>query len=91
MTLLGRWIALRELGGGRQIVEDEVRTRLSDISPRRRREHEASSLFAKRTRWSEPRELTSRVPTKRSRWTKDDLKLHFSGKRAGRCGAGDQQ
>ncbi len=80
MTLLGYFGSLRELGGSRRIVEDEVRTRLSDYHLRRRREHEASSLFAKRTRWSEPRELTSRVPTNEVAKTKDDLKLHFSEK-----------
>ena len=77
MTLLGYFGSLRELGGSRRIVEDEVRTRLSDYHLRRRREHEASNLFAKRTRWSEPRELTSRVPTNEVAKTKDDLKLHF--------------
>jgi hypothetical protein len=80
MTLLGYFGSLRELGGSRRIVEDEVRTRLSDFHIRRLRENETSSLFGKRTRWSEPRELTSRVPTNEVAKTKDDLKLRFSDK-----------
>ncbi|MBL9007834.1 MAG: hypothetical protein JNJ46_26485 [Myxococcales bacterium] len=76
----GYFGSLRELGGSRRIVEDEVRTRLSDYYLRRRRLGEARSLFGKRTRWSEPRELTSRVPTNEVARTKDDLKRRFSEK-----------
>jgi len=77
MTLLGYFGSLRELGGSRRIVEDEVRTRLADFHLRRRRENETTGLFGKRTRLSEPRELTSRVPTNEVAKTKDDLKLRF--------------
>jgi ATP-dependent helicase YprA (DUF1998 family) len=62
MTLLGYFNALRELGGSRRIIEDEVRTRLSDYG-RRRRLDPQDSLFADRHIDFEVLELTSRVPT----------------------------
>ncbi len=80
MTLLGYFSSLRELGGSRRIVEDEVRTRLTDYFQRRLRIGESQGLFRKRSRWSEPRELTSRVPTHEVAQTKDDLKLRASEK-----------
>ena len=62
MTLLGYFNALRELGGSRRIIEDEVRTRLSDYGWRRRLEPN-NQLFADRQIGFEVLELTSRVPT----------------------------
>ena len=38
MTLLGYFNSLRELGGSRRIVEDEVSTRVAQYSRRRRRD-----------------------------------------------------
>ncbi|MBK8257913.1 MAG: helicase [Polyangiaceae bacterium] len=63
MTLMGYFNSLRELGGSRRIVEDEVHNRLSDYHLRRARGGGAPNLFAERSRWAEPRELTSRVNT----------------------------
>jgi hypothetical protein len=62
MTLLGYFNSLRELGGSRRIVEDEVRTRLDQYSRRRRRDPE-DNLFANRSISYEVLELTSRVST----------------------------
>jgi hypothetical protein len=62
MTLLGYFNSLRELGGSRRIVEDEVKTRLDQYGRRRRREPE-DKLFSNRTISYEVLELTSRVST----------------------------
>jgi hypothetical protein len=62
MTLLGYFNSLRELGGSRRIVEDEVKARLEDYG-KRKRENETEGLFANRTIAYEPVELTSRVST----------------------------
>jgi hypothetical protein len=62
MTLLGYFNSLRELGGSRRIVEDEVRTRVAQYSRRRRVEPE-DRLFSDRSIGYEVLELTSRVST----------------------------
>jgi hypothetical protein len=61
MTLLGYFNSLRELGGSRRIVEDEVTTQVERYQSRRRRDP-VDTLFVKR-KIGEPRELTSRVST----------------------------
>jgi hypothetical protein len=61
MTLLGYFNSLRELGGSRRIIEDEVRNRVSLYS-RRKRLEPLEDLFSDRTIY-EPIELTSRVST----------------------------
>jgi hypothetical protein len=61
MTLLGYFSSLRELGGSRRIVEDEVTSQLRRYGNRRRRDP-LDTLFAKRE-IGEPLELTSRVST----------------------------
>ena len=62
MTMLGYFNSLRELGGSRRIVEDEVRTRLSDYW-RRRRKDPKDDLFADRYISYGVLELTSREST----------------------------
>lgn len=62
MTLLGYFNSLRELGGSRRIVEDEVKASLANYG-KRQRDNEPVSLFADRTIADEPVELTSRVST----------------------------
>lgn len=79
MTLLGYFNSLRELGGSRRIVEDEVRTRLAEYS-RRRRLEPADTLFASRDIGYEVLELTSRVLTNDVAETKRRLALPFSDK-----------
>ena len=77
MTLLGYFNSLRELGGSRRIVEDEVRTRLAGYSSRIR-VGEATCSFADRLIKHEPVELTSRVPTNEVSATKRNLGLAHS-------------
>ena len=62
MTLLGYFNSLRELGGARRIVEDEITARLRKYQERKR-EGEAKGLFANRAIAYEVVELTSRVTT----------------------------
>jgi hypothetical protein len=76
MTLLGYFNSLRELGGSRRIIEDEVSTRLSGYGSRRR-EGEVDSPFADRTIAFEPVELTSRVSTDKVAEAKRRLALPF--------------
>ena len=80
MTLVGYFNSLRELGGSRRIVEDEVRTRLVDYGRRRRRRDMDQRLFADRKQFAEPRELTSRVSTNNVADTKRRLDLPFREK-----------
>ncbi len=80
LTLLGYFNSLRELGGSRRIVEDEVATRLVDYGFRRRRVGETSGLFEDRPRLTEPRELTSRVSTNEVADTKRRLALSHHDK-----------
>jgi len=79
MTLLGYFNSLRELGGSRRIVEDEVRARLGQYS-RRRRLEPADGLFSDRPIAYEPLELTSRVSTSEVAATKRRLALPFQDK-----------
>jgi hypothetical protein len=79
MTLLGYFNSLRELGGSRRIVEDEVKSRLERYS-QRCRENESSSSFADRKINDEPSELTSRVSTDKVADTKRRLALSFHDK-----------
>ena len=62
LTLLGYFNALRELGGARRIVEDEVFSKLQNYG-QRLRVGEAEGLFANRPKMREVEELTSRVTT----------------------------
>lgn len=62
MTLLAYFNSLRELGGARRIVEEEVQNTLKGRGVRRRL-GEKWGLFRDRTLYSEVMELTSRVTT----------------------------
>ena len=76
MTLLGYFNSLRELGGSRRIIEDEVRTRLAQYGRRRRREP-TDSLFSDRSISYDVLELTSRVSTNDVAAAKRRLALRF--------------
>lgn len=76
MTLLGYFNSLRELGGSRRIIEDEVSTQITNRS-HRKREGEADSPFADRTISYEPAELTSRVSTDKVAEAKRKLAVPF--------------
>lgn len=77
MTLVGYFNSLRELGGSRRIVEDEVRSRAMRIGTRRR-VHEAVTLFRERTIDFECVELTSRESTDKVKRAKARLDLPFA-------------
>ncbi len=62
MTVLGYFNSLRELGGARRVVEDEVCSQVTSRG-RRKRVGEADGLFENRKIAYEPVELTSRVST----------------------------
>ncbi len=77
MTMLGYFNSLRELGGTRRLVEDEVRSRLSQYAKRRRiGEGEAESPFVDR-QIGEPQELTSRYSTSQVARTREALGTPF--------------
>jgi hypothetical protein len=76
MTLLGYFNSLRELGGSRRIIEDEVRTRVAQYSRRRRRDPN-DNLFSDRTISYDVLELTSRVATNQVATAKRRLALRF--------------
>ncbi|MFM7470307.1 MAG: helicase-related protein, partial [Nodosilinea sp.] len=78
MTLLGYFNSLRELGGSRRIVEDEVTSRLKQYGKRLRyQEEEEKGLFRGRDIEGIPEELTSRVSTNQVANTKRRLALPF--------------
>ncbi len=64
MTIVGYFNSLRELGGARRILEEEVRSTLRAYGARRRL-GETDALFQDRTTFSDVVELTSRESTKR--------------------------
>lgn len=77
MTLLGYFNSLRELGGSRRIIEDEVGSRLEGYGGRKR-EGEVDGLFTSRKISYEPVELTSRVSTSEVAVAKQRLAVSFS-------------
>ncbi|MBI3269059.1 MAG: helicase [Planctomycetes bacterium] len=79
MTLLGYFNSLRELGGSRCIVQDEVRARLGGYSTRLR-DGETNGPFADRDIAYEVVELTSRVSTDKVAEAKRRLALAFAEK-----------
>ncbi|MBU47172.1 MAG: helicase [Deltaproteobacteria bacterium] len=81
MTLLGYFGSLRELGGSRRIVEDEVNARLMSYDDRLRvGESKQEGWFAKRKIDDSPVELTSRVSTSDVAKAKRKLSLDFHEK-----------
>ncbi|MGZ5441155.1 MAG: DISARM system helicase DrmA [Thermoanaerobaculia bacterium] len=79
MTLVGYFNALRELGGSRRIVEDEVRSRLTAYGERKRA-GQSSTPLANRQIDADVLELTSREPTNKVSETKRRLGLAFHTK-----------
>ncbi|MEI6427487.1 MAG: DISARM system helicase DrmA, partial [Pseudanabaena sp. ELA607] len=82
MTLLGYFNSLRELGGSRRIVEDEVSTKLQKFSDRRRisDSDQSRNEYFRDRQIRAPLELTSRVSTSDVADTKRRLELGFAEK-----------
>lgn len=79
MTLVGYFNSLRELGGARRVVEDEVGSRLLGYDTRKRL-GETEGLFQKRQIAYEVVELTSRESTSRVSEAKRRLEQVFQDK-----------
>ena len=79
MTLVGYFNSLRELGGSRRIVEDEVASRVAGYGDRKR-VGEAQGSFADRQIARDVCELTSRESTDKVSETKTRLAIGFSEK-----------
>jgi hypothetical protein len=78
MTALCYFNALRELGGARRIVEDEVRDRVGRYGTSRRRIEPPDAVFVDR-QIGDPLELTSRVSTDDVAAAKTRLEKSFYG------------
>jgi hypothetical protein len=79
MTLVGYFGSLRELGGTRRIIEDEVNSRLQSYGSRKR-VGESAGLFANRKIAEDVIELTSRESTDKVANAKRKLGLPFHEK-----------
>lgn len=74
MTLVGYFNSLRELGGMRRLVEDEVRRRIARFDEDKRpHDYHGPHPWAARRTLKEPAELTSRESTERVKETKHRL------------------
>ncbi len=77
MTILGYFNSLRELGGARRILEEEVQNTIKGYGARRRIGEERG-LFRDRKRFSEVLELTSRVTTNKVAEARRRLECGFN-------------
>ncbi len=84
MTVLAYFNSLRELGGARRIVEEEVQNTLRRYGGRLRIGQERR-IFQDRPRFVEPLELTSRVSTAEAAKARERLALSFHEKRRVDC------
>lgn len=79
MTLMGYFNSLRELGGSRRIIEDEVVSRAQKYGTRKRRDPKVA-YYENRMIAYEPEELTSRRSTDQVATTKNLLTNAFSNR-----------
>ena len=84
MTVLGYFNSLRELGGARRVLEEEVQNTLKEYGGRRRI-GEGRGLFRDRRTFSEVLELTSRVSTNRVAEARQRLECAFHEKQPVDC------
>ena len=85
MTVLGYFNSLRELGGARRIVEEEIRNTVRSYGFERRRVEEDQTDFQDRRTFAEVVELTSRVSTDRVSDARRRLGLGFTEKERVDC------
>jgi hypothetical protein len=79
MTLVGYFNSLRELGGMRRLVEDDVHTRSLSIEDRKPLDWKGQHPFQRRRELSrEPVELTSRESTNNIKRAKDRLQIPYA-------------
>jgi hypothetical protein len=76
MTALGYFNSLKELGGARRILEEQVQNTMKGYGSRKRIGEE-SGLFRDRKSFSEVLELTSRVPTNKVAEARRRLECRF--------------
>ena len=84
MTVLGYFNSLRELGGGRRILEEQVRNTITKYGERKRI-GEKRGLFRDRKTFSEVVELTSRVSTNKVAEARQRLESAFHEQRRVDC------
>ena len=84
MTVLGYFNSLRELGGGRRILEEQVRNTIAKYGERKRM-GEKRGLFRDRKTFSEVVELTSRVSTNKVAEARQRLESKFHESRRVDC------
>ena len=84
MTVLGYFNSLRELGGARRVLEEEVQNTLKEYGERKRI-GEARGLFRDRRAFSEVLELTSRVSTNKVAEARQRLECAFHEKQRVDC------
>jgi hypothetical protein len=84
MTVMGYFNSLRELGGCRRILEEEVRNTIKSYGARKRLGDD-QGLFRDRKTFSEVIELTSRVPTDKVAEARRRLECHFHEKHRVDC------
>jgi len=84
MTVLGYFNSLRELGGARRILEEEVQNTIKGYGARKR-VREETGLFQDRTTFSEVLELTSRVPTNKVAEARRRLECKFDDQQRVDC------
>ncbi len=82
MTVLGYFNSLRELGGARRILEEEVSNTVQHYA-QRKRVGEPRGLFEDRRRLSDVIELTSRVSTDKVADARRRLEVAFDGQKRG--------
>lgn len=80
MTLAGYFNSLRELGGMRRLVEDDVRTRAANIKERVPVDHEGPHPWANNRSITMPVELTSREKAGAIKEAKDRLAKSYNAK-----------
>jgi hypothetical protein len=80
MTLAGYFNSLRELGGMRRLVEDDVRTRAATVEKRLPLTHPGPHPWARSRALTIPVELTSREKAAQIKEAKERLNLHHGEK-----------